>query len=149
MTKERLFHWSIEAIRRGGLPAIALFTFHVIASRGFHAYEQFPRLDIPMHFFGGLVIAYFFHRASIAASSHGIIGSFHRVTHSVLVFGLTCAAAVFWEFAEFITDRYFGTRAQLGLDDTLGDMLLGVCGGVTFIIISVAAKRNESESNAV
>lgn len=147
MTDKRSLEWSIGSVRRGGLPAIALFTFHVIASRGFHAYERFPPLDIPMHFLGGVAIAYFFHRASIAASSHGIIGPFHRVTHIVLVFALTCAATVFWEFAEFLADRYLGTHAQLGLDDTLGDMLLGICGGVTFIIITLAARRNESQSD--
>ena len=147
MTNERIFPWSIESIRRGGFPAIALFTFHVIASRGFHAYEQFPPLDIPMHFLGGVVIAYFFHRASLAASERGITGSFHRVTHAVLVFALTCTATVFWEFAEFIADHYFGTHAQLGLDDTLGDMLLGICGGITLlVVISFADRRNESSS---
>lgn len=144
MTNERLFAWGIEAVRSGGIPAIALFSFHVIASRGFDAYIHFPLLDIPMHFLGGIVIAYFVHRASITASDHRIIGSFHRVTHTVLVFALTCTATVFWEFAEFIADRYFGTRAQLGLYDTLGDMLLGVCGGVTFIVVSLGATRNES-----
>ena len=120
MTADRLYPWSLEAIRRGGLPAIALFTFHVIASRGFDAYVHFPPLDIPMHFLGGVVIAYFFHRASMAASGHGIIGPFHRVTHILLVFALTCVATVFWEFAEFLSDRFFGTHAQLGLEDTLG-----------------------------
>ena len=136
MTADRLYPWSIEAIRRGGLPAIALFTFHVIASRGFDAYDRFPPLDIPMHFLGGVVIAYFFHRASLAASSHGIIGPFHRVTHTLLVFALTCTATVFWEFAEFLADRFFGAHAQLGLDDTLGDMLLGICGGITLLVLS-------------
>jgi len=85
-----------------------------------------------MHFFGGFVIAYFFHRASIAASSHGIFGPFHRVTHTVLVFALR----VFWEFAEFMGDRFFGLHSQLGLDDTLGDMLLGICGGVLLLLLS-------------
>jgi polyferredoxin len=147
VTNERLFPWSIEAVRRGGLPAIALFGFHVIASRGFNAYVHFPPLDIPMHFLGGVVIAYFFHRASLAATSHGIIGPFHRVTHTVLVFALTCMATVFWEFAEFLSDHFFGTHAQLGLDDTLFDMLLGISGGIALLVVtSFAAARNESNS---
>jgi uncharacterized membrane protein YphA (DoxX/SURF4 family) len=86
---------------------------------------------------GGVAIAYFFHRSSIAASSHGVIGPFHRITHIVLVFALTCAATVFWEFAEFTSDRYHGTHAQIDLEDTMGDMLLGICGGVVLIIGTV------------
>src|SRR4030095_11883056 len=149
MTAERFQSWTIEAIKQSGWPAIALFTFHVIASRGFHAYDHFPPLDIPMHILGGVVIAYFFHGASIAASPRSIIGPFHRVTHIVLVFALTCTATVFWEFGEFIIDHTFGTNAQLGLDDTLGDMLLGICGGVALILATQLAprRRNESESN--
>jgi hypothetical protein len=141
--------WSWQAIRRGGIPALALFSFHVIASQGFDAYERFPPLDIPMHFLGGVVIAYFFHRASLAASTHGIIGPYHRVTHMILVFALTCAATVFWEFAEFLADRYFDTHAQLGLDDTLGDMLLGICGGITLLIGTALFPRQQLEKSGI
>ena len=133
--KTGLFEWTVQAVRQGGLPAIALFSFHVIAALGFDAYAHFPPLDVPMHFLGGVVIAYFFHHAAIAACNCGIIGAFHRTTHTVLVFALACAATVFWEFAEFVADRLFETRAQLGLEDTLGDMFLGVCGGIAFISI--------------
>lgn len=136
LTGEQVVRWAVQAVRHGGLPAIALFSFHVIAAIGFEAYVRFPRLDIPMHFLGGAVIAYFFHRAAIAASSHGIIGSCDRTTRTVLIFALACVATVFWEFAEFVGDRFFGTHAQLGLDDTLGDMCLGICGGITFIIVN-------------
>jgi len=101
MTVARIQSWIIQTIKQAGLPAIVLFTFHVIASRGFHAYDHFPLLDIPMHILGGVVIAYFFHGASITASRRGIIGPFHRVTHIVLVFALTCAATVFWDRSAF------------------------------------------------
>ena len=147
MTKEPLLSWSIQSIRRGGIPAMALFCFHVIVSRGFDAYDRFPPLDIPMHFLGGVAIAYFFYRTSLAASAHGVIGPFHRVTHTVLVFALTCMATVFWEFAEFLSDRFFGTHAQLGLEDTLFDMFLGICGGVLLLIVTTSIdSRNQSHS---
>lgn len=150
MTAERLSSWTLDAIKRSGWPAIALFSFHVIAAGGFHAYERFPPLDIPMHILGGLVIAYFFHGACLAASSHRIFGPFHRITHMVLIFALTGTATVFWEFGEFISDRIFGTHAQLGLEDTLGDMLLGICGGIILLFVTQFASRvNESESNGV
>jgi hypothetical protein len=103
-----------------------------------------------MHVLGGAVIAYFFHGASIAASRRDVIGPFHRITHIVLVFALTCTAAVFWEFGEFVVDRTFGTHAQLGLDDTLGDMLLGICGGTVLILATqLAPRRDGAKSTAI
>lgn len=150
MTAQQLTSWGWETIKQSGWPAIALFVLHLIASRGFHAYDRVPPLDIPMHVLGGAVIAYFFHGASIAASRRDVIGPFHRITHIVLVFALTCTAAVFWEFGEFVVDRTFGTHAQLGLDDTLGDMLLGICGGTVLILATqLAPRRDGAKSTAI
>ena len=127
------------------MPAINVFVIHVIASRVFDAYTYCPRLDIPMHLLGGAAIAYFFHRASILASAREILGPFHRLTHIILVFALTCTAAVFWEFAEFVTDRFFHTQAQLGLQDTLGDMFNGICGGVALLVfVSIPGRGNST-----
>ena len=128
------------------MPAITVFVIHVIASRVLDAYTHYPRLDIPMHLLGGATIGYFFHRASILASARGILGPFHRLTHVILVFALTCTAAVFWEFAEFVTDRFFHTQAQLGLQDTLGDMFNGICGGAALLVIVSVSGRGKSTS---
>ena len=144
MTTRQVILWSFQAVRQGGAPAIAVFLIHVVATRGFDAYSHLPWLDIPMHFVGGMAIAYFFHRASISASECGLIGPFHPVTHAVLIVSLTCTAAVFWEFAEFIADR-FGLHVQLGLEDTLGDMFLGICGGIVLLAcVAIAARRRAS-----
>lgn len=149
MTSKRIIPWGIQTVREGGLPAIAVFVFHVVASSGFDAYAHFPGLDIPMHFLGGMAIAYLFHRASIIASAYGIIGPFHRVTHTVLVVSLTCTAAVFWEFAEFTVDRLFRAQSQLGLEDTLADMFLGICGGITLLAATRFGGRvDERESTS-
>lgn len=113
---------------------IAVFCLHVVMSRVFDAYRVFPGIDIPMHFLGGMVIAFFFHRASINGSRLKLLGAFHPFTHVLLVFFATCAATVFWEFAEFINDRYFGGHSQGGLFDTMKDMLVGILGGIMLII---------------
>ncbi len=147
MTIGRVFSWVLQAVWQGGWPAIGVFMFHVVASSGFNAYAQFPWLDIPMHFVGGIAIAYFFHRASITASERGIIGPYHPVTHGVLVVSLTCVAAVVWEFAEFVADHFVDTYAQLGVEDTLADMFLGICGGIVLLgMVRIAGRREESES---
>jgi len=142
----RYFAWAWDALRHGGWAPVVIFGSHVIAVKWFDAYTPYPRLDVPMHFLGGVAIAYFFHCASLAASAHGIIGPFHRVTHPLLVFALTCTAAVFWEFAEFLTDRFLHTQAQLGLQDTLGDMLLGISGGLTLVVVTSVIARAKPDA---
>lgn len=111
---------------------------------------RFPSLDIPMHFLGGIAIAYFFHHAAIAAPRFGLTRASDTVTHCVLVFALTCSSTVFWEFAEFVSDRFFGTHAQLGLEDSLGDMLMGSLGGSAFLAIyTFCRSRRKRETTAL
>ena len=126
-------HWLLSALYQAGWAPAALFLFHAYASRLLRLNESHPATDIAMHALGGLAIAFFFWRTASLAGAAGVIGAINRTGLSVMVFGLTCAAAVFWEFGEYLSDRYLGTRAQLGLDDTLGDMLVGIVGGVALL----------------
>jgi hypothetical protein len=126
-------HWSIAALFEAGWAPAAVFVFHLLLARVLRLYLAHPTVDIAMHFLGGLAIAFFFWRTSVHASKAGVIGGINRTGIGVVVFGLTCAAAVFWEFAEYLSDRYFGTNTQLGLSDTLGDMLCGIVGGSVFV----------------
>jgi hypothetical protein len=36
--------------------------------------------------------------------------------------------------AEYLSDRFFGTHAQVDLEDTLLDMFLGLVGGLSFLV---------------
>jgi hypothetical protein len=130
-------NWAIKSLIESGWAPIAVFVLHVLMAQVFNAYAKFPGIDIPMHFLGGIVIAYFFHRASINGSQLKLLGTFHPATHVLLVFFATCTTAVFWEFAEFINDRYFGGHAQAGLVDTLRDMLMGISGGVALLLAMI------------
>jgi hypothetical protein len=119
--------------RAGWFPTL-VFLLHVFVSRVVNGYILYPPLDIPMHFLGGVAIAFFFSRC-LAMVPEGVISGVPRhFAQALLVFALTCTATVFWEFAEFLSDRLFGTRAQLGLEDTLLDMALGVAGGLGYLV---------------
>jgi hypothetical protein len=118
--------------RAGWMPT-AVFLLHVFISRVLNGYILFPPLDIPMHFLGGVAIAFFFSRCSALVPASVISGPARPLAQAVVVFGLTGTATVFWEFAEFFSDRLFGTHAQLGLEDTLLDMALGVAGGLAYL----------------
>ncbi|PYV86514.1 MAG: hypothetical protein DMG05_19470 [Acidobacteria bacterium] len=130
--KTALAVWVLTS-SHGAWAPILVFGLHVIFSRVLGAYLAFPRLDVPMHFFGGIAITYFLGYAFAVAAAVGFLGSPNRTVLLLLVFFTACSAAVFWEFAEFLSDRFLGTHAQLGLNDTLSDMLLGMVGALVYL----------------
>lgn len=99
-----------------------------------------------MHVAGGVAIAWFLHRAAVNAAHAGWLAPFHAVTHVVLVLGLVGSTTVLWEFAEYFSDRYLGTHAQGGLQDTLLDMALGLCGGIAMLACIAWRARARSVS---
>jgi hypothetical protein len=107
---------------------------HVFISRGLNAYVAFPPLDIPMHFFGGVAIAYFFAACLRAVPKDALPAPYRSLACATLLFTLTSTASSFWEFAEFFSDLLLGTHAQLGLGDTLLDMALGSAGGTAYLL---------------
>ena len=62
----------------------------------------------------------------------------------VLIFGLVGTIAVFWEFAEWTSDRYFGTNCQMrDLDDTLLDQLMGLVGAAAYLLVSLRRRAEK------
>jgi hypothetical protein len=109
---------------------------HVFISRVVNGYILYPPLDIPMHFVGGVAIAYFWAHCFAALPEGAMAAAWRPLAAAVFVVSLTVTASVFWEFAEFTSDALFGTHAQLGLEDTLLDMALGVAGGVSYVLMA-------------
>ena len=101
-----------------------------------NGYILYPPVDIPMHFFGGVAMAYFLSAAFAALPDGAVRDDLRAIGQAVFVIALTATASTFWEFAEFISDAVFGTGAQLGLEDTLLDMALGIAGGTSFVLMS-------------
>ncbi len=128
-------NWVINSIKHGAWAPITVFCIHVIAILILDVYSFFPNFDIPMHFVGGLAITFFFIESVISAKSNLILGNPSIVALIMMMFLLTCTTTIFWEFAEWIMDKLFLTHAQVSLDDTLLDMLLGILGGIVMIII--------------
>lgn len=123
----------VATAREGAWAPLLVFGLHIVASRVYGWYGPYPDLDIPMHFAGGVAIAWFIHRALVNAARAGWLAPFHAVTHVLLVLALVGSSTVLWEFAEYVSDRYFGTHAQGGLQDTLLDMALGCLGGIALL----------------
>jgi hypothetical protein len=129
----KLIGAGIGAVRDAGWAPGAVFGLHLVIARGLNAYTVFPDLDMPMHFLGGMAVAFFFRVALLRGAANGSIGARQARTLGFLVLALSCCAASAWEVAEFLSDRYLGTHAQLGPLDTLSDMLFGIGGAATFL----------------
>lgn len=129
----------VTLFRSAGWAPTLVFGIHVFISRGLNAYVLYPPLDIPMHFFGGVVIALFIWRCFAAISPAAIAPPLRPALMALLVFSFSATATVFWEFAEFLSDRLFSTNAQVSLEDTLLDMALGLAGCLCWL--GIAARR--------
>jgi hypothetical protein len=127
--------WIALVIRRAAWAPVLVFAVNVLLWLVFGAYSLFPWLDIPMHFIGGAAIAYFALHALRTAASCGLIGLPHRNTIRLASFAFACAAAVFWELAEYAVDPYFETKLQHGMADTLFDVLLGLGGALCYLAL--------------
>jgi hypothetical protein len=125
-----LLRWIGATLRRAGWTLLVVLSFWAIAAKGFDAYLRFPWLDMPTHFAGGAAIAYV---VDVAARLLGpTVGRVHASVRAALSIGTAAVAAIVWEFAEFLTDLWFGSHLNLGVSDTLSDLFFGLAGATVF-----------------
>lgn len=111
-----------------------VFLVH-LAAKGLGLYEIIPDVDIPFHYLGGLSIAYTCARVLSYLESHKFTATLHRGIFLVLLLSLTATVAVFWEFAEFLSDQFLATNLQPSIANTMQDQFLGILGGGTWALI--------------
>lgn len=112
-----------------------VFATHVFLSGVLHAYDSWPHLDIPMHFSGGIAIAFFVSQCFQSLPRESTRRSRVVILELVLIGSLTASAAVFWEFTEFTADQLFGTNVQISLANTMQDLAMGILGAIVFMLI--------------
>jgi len=114
---------------------LVMYLLHLFLARVVHAYAAWPRLDVPMHFLGGVVITMSFHALFVFLQNENAIDRLHRALFFLLLFCLAVTAAVFWEFAEFIQDYYFDTNSQVSMVNIMRDLFVGVVGSLAAILV--------------
>lgn len=119
---------------------ICVFTVHVFLAYGLHLYILLPWIDIPMHYLGGLSMAYSLLLSLIFLQQHGLITHLDRVIELTLVFTLVATIAVLWEFSEFSIDQLLGTNVQISLQNTMQDLFMGILGASTMIAYKIVKK---------
>jgi len=131
----------MQCVRNALWAPTLVFLAHLFLSRGIGAYGVLPWLDKPVHLLGGAAIAYFFDCSLGILEEHGMLEAMGDRVRWLLAATLTASATIVWEFAEYTTDRLGWTRAQAGLEDTLGDMALGLLGGLMWLWARSARRR--------
>lgn len=113
-----------------GWAPLAVVSLHLILAQ----YGLTRQFDSLLHFLGGASIAYLL--SGVLRSLPLSSGRVPRALQQVLVFTGACTVALFWEFAEFASDRFRGTSMQVGLEETVLDLVFGVAGAVFTLVLS-------------
>jgi hypothetical protein len=132
MTRTKI-DWMLRTLYEAAWAPLVVFVLFLIASQAFNAYQRFPVLDIPTHFAGGAVIAFFMRRAS--ANAELVLGEMPISLHCALALWGTAFVAVMWEVYEFLSDRFLGTHMVFGVSDTAMDLLVGMAGATAVLVL--------------
>lgn len=127
-------NWILITFRQAAWAPLLVFSFYVIAAEGFHLYLEFPNMDIPTHFAGGVAMTYFYLTA--IRHSQRMIGVIPYIIHPILATSLTAFTAVVWELLEKFSDMLFATQLNLGANDTLSDLLCGMIGALVVALVA-------------
>ncbi len=120
----------------------AVYFFNVILYRlGF--YVLWPWIDTPMHFLGGVSIAYAAHVFFNFGKKEKWLLIKNKWVYVFLITSVVALIAVFWEVYEFLSDIFRFTRMQLGIADTTKDMIIGIFGGAMAGLVLISDRRKK------
>ena len=121
--------------------SLSLVGFYFVSAKAAF-YPTYPRFDIVTHFFGGMAAAIFF-----TVFFERDLKKTNVFFTAVFIFVSTAMAGVVWEFFEWWMDNFLmpivpGMRlSQFSLDDTLGDLVVDLLGGLVVAAAFLATKH--------
>lgn len=135
INRQRFVSWLIDSLREAAWAPLGVLGFYALGL-ALNLFDLYPSLDVPTHFFGGVVITYFY-RVAIR-HSQVLVGGIPFPIQVLL--GLTAAGTttILWEFYENLADRFLGTQMVRGLEDTIVDLFVGLLGA---LVLSVFYQR--------
>jgi hypothetical protein len=109
---------------------LLIYLVHLILARATNYYIEFPWVDMPMHFVGGVAAAY------------GIDVMFGNRSKTDLVYlvwllVLSVIAALLWEAGEYLQDQFRDGNSQVSVRNTLRDLGFGTLGSAVFVFFLV------------
>jgi uncharacterized membrane protein YjdF len=106
----------------------------------------FPWYDKVAHFVSSVVVAIF--GFTIAVILDQYVESIQMNRQMLIFFVVICTMAMgaLWEIGEFASDQIFSTRCQLGLVDTMWDLIFDLIGGgIVAMFVNFYLKRMPKE----
>ena len=116
--------------------AFALF-LHVGMGGLFDLYYPIPDFDIVTHFVSSVLIAFLALIAIYLLDKHWDGLSIDVYAMAFVVVAITMASGVVWEFAEWAAGTLLGINFQLGLEDTMMDLLVDTIGGTAMAMVGI------------
>ena len=138
MCNRQISAWIFDTLREAAWAPLSVFGSYLLGL-AFRLFENFPFLDIPTHFLGGVAITYFY-RVAIRHSQK-LFGTIPFLIQLLFAFTCTGTTTILWEFYENIFDFFFGTQMVRGLEDTVIDLFLGLLGA---LLLSMFYRRRSS-----
>jgi hypothetical protein len=130
--------WFLRLLVNPGWAPLCVVVLHL----GLAEFGLTQRFDHLLHFLGGASIAYFLF-AFIKQQSHLFSGNPRWVLYPI-AFASSCTVAVFWEFAEYASDRFWHTSIQQSVSETMLDLVFGVVGACTTLLLIAAVRGFDS-----
>lgn len=104
-------------------------------------YAKLNFFDKIVHYLSGIVLSFAgFYIAKALLNKKQITdnGDFAKNT---VAFLFSCSCAAFWEIYEFSVDNLLGMESQGNNQNTMGDIIAGVLGAVTYLIVYVVVRK--------
>ncbi len=112
---------------------------HLILAKQTNYYIEFPWVDMPMHFVGGVAAAY----------GIDVLLSEQRETkrsYLLWLFVFSAAAALLWEVGEYLQDLFRDGNSQVSVKNTLRDLFFGALGSAVFVV-AIAFKKKRPKAS--
>ncbi len=116
-------------------------------------YGVWKWFDIPMHFLGGVTIAWLAYVAwdkGLGLYEKKVMDSIPLLIKAIAMIGFASFIGIAWEWHEFLLDVLHAREfvsfipMQPGVADTMKDLLMDVLGAGTFVIISTLILRRKN-----
>ena len=134
---------SIKFISRVISLPIAVLVLHFFILSN-NIYASIPSIDILMHLLGGGATAFCITTILFRLQKLSIVQHLDKDILYTLVVSLTCIIAVLWEICELVSDTFIMTATQIGVSDTLSDIVMGIIGSVVFLSIEYFKSRTSA-----
>ena len=109
------------------------------------AYDAIPWFDVVVHFslpfFLGPALYIALARADVVPDPKDVHERHHYVGVFVISLALGIALGGVWEIWEWVSDHTLGSHLQLGLDDTVGDLVADTAGSLCGALLLVCWAR--------